>query len=123
MLKAAICGGSGYTGGELIRLLSNHPYVKITAVTSEKSSGKTVSDLFPHLSNHSNLTYEPLDREKLLKKADIFFSGIASCRLAERSGIFLQAREKVIDLSADYRLRSAEIYESGIRLRTNFTGH
>ena len=42
MLKVFICGGSGYTGGELIRILSNHPEVVITGVTSERSAGKTV---------------------------------------------------------------------------------
>jgi len=47
MLKVAICGGSGYAGSELLRLLSLHREVKITAVTSERSSGRKVVDLFP----------------------------------------------------------------------------
>ena len=122
MLKVAICGGSGYTGGELIRLLSNHPYVKITAVTSEKSSGKTVSDLFPHLSNHSNLTYEPLDREKLLKKADIFFWHCLMPPRRARWIFFFRHWKKVVDLSADYRLRSAEIYEEWYKTPHKFHG-
>jgi len=111
MLKAAICGGSGYTGGELIRLLSNHSRVKITAVTSEKSAGKTVSDLFPHLSGHSNLTYEPLERERLFKKADIFFMALPHAASQSAVDFFFKNGKKVIDLSADYRLKSAKTYE------------
>jgi len=112
MLKAAICGGSGYAGGELIRLLSNHPHVKITAVTSEKSSGKTVSDLFPHLfGSHSNLIFQPLEREKLLNKADIFFLALPHAASQSAVDFFFRHGKKVIDLSADYRLKSAEIYE------------
>ena len=122
MLKVAICGGSGYTGGELIRLLSNHPLVKLTAVTSEKSSGKTLSDLFPHLSSHSNLTYEPLDKEKLLKKADIFFLALPHAASQSAVDYFFRHGKKVIDLSSDYRLRSAEIYEEWYKTPHKFYG-
>ncbi|MBI4689606.1 MAG: N-acetyl-gamma-glutamyl-phosphate reductase [Nitrospirae bacterium] len=111
MLRVAICGGSGYAGGELIRLLSSHPHVKITAVTSEKSEGKAVGDLFPHLSNHSNLTYEPLNKEKLVDMADIFFMALPHAASQEAVDFFFRQNKKIIDLSADYRLRSPEIYE------------
>ncbi len=111
MLKVAICGGSGYAGGELIRLLSSHPFVKITAVTSEKSAGKTVSNLFPHLINHTNLVYEPLNKHRLLTKADLFFMALPHAESQEAVDFFLRNRKKIIDLSADYRLRSPEIYE------------
>ena len=71
MIKVVICGGSGYTGGELLRILSGHPYVTITAVTSEKSSGKKIVEVFPHIHKYKNLVYEPLKKEKLLGKADL----------------------------------------------------
>jgi N-acetyl-gamma-glutamyl-phosphate reductase len=48
MLKVFICGGSGYTGGELLRILSNHSEVVVTGVTSERSAGKSVTELFPN---------------------------------------------------------------------------
>lgn len=111
MLRVAICGGSGYTGGELLRLLLNHPYVKITAVTSEKSAGKTVAELFPHLTNSSNLKYEPLNKERLLAKADLFFMALPHSKSQEIVDFFVNNKKKVIDLSADYRLKSPEIYE------------
>lgn len=93
MLNVAICGGSGYTGGELIRLLSNHPLVRITAVTSEKSEGKAVSDLFPHLINHLNLIYEPLNKKKLLTRADLFFMALPHAASQEVVDFF-QTQEK-----------------------------
>ncbi|MGE5299581.1 MAG: N-acetyl-gamma-glutamyl-phosphate reductase, partial [Acidobacteriota bacterium] len=66
MTKVAICGGSGYTGIELIRILSGHSKVEVSAVTSEKSAGKKLSTLFPHLHTYDDLMYEPLNKEKLL---------------------------------------------------------
>ncbi len=72
MVRVAICGGSGYTGSELIRILSQHPGVELTAVTSEKSAGKRVTDLFPHLVKYRGLVYEPMEKDRILPRADIF---------------------------------------------------
>ena len=69
MVKIAICGGSGYTGLELLRILAGHPDVEVSAVTSEKSAGKRLAGLFPHLQKYGDLTYERLNKETLLKKA------------------------------------------------------
>lgn len=110
MLKIAICGGSGYTGGELIRLLTNHPFVEITAVTSEKSAGKHVKDIFPHLNGFTDLKFEKLDRKKLVDKADLFFMALPHGASQETVDFFFRHGKKVIDLSADYRLRSAKTY-------------
>jgi N-acetyl-gamma-glutamyl-phosphate reductase len=59
-LNIAIVGSSGYTGGELFRILLNHPGVIVTAVTSEKSAGKPITDIFPHLLSLTDLVCEPL---------------------------------------------------------------
>jgi N-acetyl-gamma-glutamyl-phosphate reductase len=111
MIKIAICGGSGYTGAELLRILSGHPEVEITAVTSEKSAGKRVTDLFPHLHRYSNLVYEPLDKEKILDKADLFFMALPHGTSQGAVDYFFNKGKKVIDLSADYRLSDHLIYE------------
>ncbi len=122
MLKVAICGGSGYTGGELLRLLSKHPEIEVIAVTSEKSAGKKVSDLFPHLHKYSNLVYEPLNKKKLLDKADLFFMAIPHGTSQEAVDSFFKNGKKVIDLSADYRLRDAKIYEEWYNVPHKFQG-
>jgi N-acetyl-gamma-glutamyl-phosphate reductase len=111
MIRVAICGGSGYTGGELLRILARHPNVQITAVTSERSAGRTVGDLFPHLHNFSSLTYEPLNKEKLLNKAKLFFMALPHGKSQEAVDFFFRQGRHVIDLSADYRLRDADTYE------------
>jgi N-acetyl-gamma-glutamyl-phosphate reductase len=110
MLKTAICGASGYTGIELLRILYGHPEVKITAVTSEKSAGKKVSDVFPHLHPYGDLIYEPLNKEKLLKKADLFFLALPHGASQEAVHFFYRNNKKIIDLSADYRLYDPEVY-------------
>ncbi|MCL5024711.1 MAG: N-acetyl-gamma-glutamyl-phosphate reductase [Nitrospirae bacterium] len=111
MLRVGICGGSGYAGAELLRILSAHPEVRITTVTSEKSAGKKVTDLFPHLRYGSMPAYEPLDREKLLTKADLFFMALPHAASQVAVDYFVSHGKKVIDLSADYRLRDAKTYE------------
>jgi len=111
MQKVAICGASGYTGGELLRLLQGHPEVEVSAVTSERSAGKSVSQLFPHLHNYSDLIYEPLDAERLIKRADVFFMALPHGASQEAVDFFVKRGKLVIDLSADYRLRDPEVYK------------
>ncbi|MEW5746693.1 MAG: N-acetyl-gamma-glutamyl-phosphate reductase [Nitrospirota bacterium] len=111
MVKIAICGGSGYTGAELLRILLLHPEATITAVTSEKSAGRRVTDLFPHLSRYRTLVYEPMEKEKLLDKADLFFMALPHAASQEAVDYFFRKGKKVIDLSADYRIAEAAVYE------------
>lgn len=120
MLKVAICGGSGYTGVELLRILAGHPNVRITAVTSEKSAGKNVSELFPHLSIYNNLVYEPLERDKMLEKADLFFLALPHGASQEAVNFFYRNRKMVIDLSADYRIADEAVYEQWYGLEHKF---
>ncbi|OGW33356.1 MAG: N-acetyl-gamma-glutamyl-phosphate reductase [Nitrospirae bacterium GWC2_42_7] len=121
MIKVAICGGSGYTGIELLRILSGHPAVTITAVTSERSAGKTIAEVFPHLSSLQELIYEPLIKEKLLSKADIFFMALPHGKSQETVHFFHSKKKLVIDLSADYRLSDPDIYKEWYGLPHNFT--
>lgn len=122
MLRVAICGGSGYTGSELMRLLLNHPSVKVTAVTSERSKGKLVSELFPHLSyKYSNLTYEPLEKQVVLKKADLFFMALPHGTSQEPVDFFFRKGKKVIDFSADYRLKNSKVYEEWYKVSHKFS--
>lgn len=120
MIKIAICGGSGYTGIELLRILSGHPHAEVTAVTSEKSAGKKVRSVFPHLHVYGDLEYENMDREKLLKKADVFFLALPHGASQEAVSFFFSSGKKVIDLSADYRLRSVPTYEAWYNTPHNF---
>ena len=111
MIPVVICGGSGYTGVELLRILYGHPSIKIVAVTSEKSAGKRVIEVFPHLHKYKNLIYEPLNKEKLLNKADIFFLALPHGTSQDIVNFLFSNNKMVIDLSADYRLTDPKVYK------------
>ncbi len=120
MIKVAICGGSGYTGAELLRILSGHPEVEVTLITSEKSAGKKVTALFPHLHKYCNFIYESLDKEKILQKADVFFMALPHGASQEAVDYFFKNGKKIIDLSADYRLSDPVVYEEWYKTPHNY---
>jgi len=111
-LNIAIVGSSGYTGGELYRILLHHPGVAITAVTSEKSAGKPITDIFPHLRGLTDLVCEPLDPASIAKKADLAFLALPHVTAQEAAFQLHQLGVKVVDLSADYRLADPALYET-----------
>jgi len=110
-VKIAIVGSSGYTGGELYRLLLNHQHASVTAVTSEKSAGQPITSIFPHLAGLTDLVCEPLDPAAIAQKADLVFLALPHVTAQEAAFRFLQLGKKVVDLSADYRLADPALYE------------
>lgn len=111
MLKTAIIGGSGYTGGELLRLLLYHTEVEITAITSEKSVGKSVSQLFPNLKGKTDHVFEKNNPAVISKKADFVFLCLPHCAAMDSAKAYLKYSKKVVDLSADFRLKDYSVYE------------
>jgi len=120
MLKVAILGGSGYTGAELLRILRGHPGVKVVAATSERSAGKKVSEVHAHLRGYGGLVLEPIDREGLLERADFFFMALPHGASQEAVDFFFSGGKKVVDLSADFRLKDPLLYEEWYRTPHNF---
>ena len=110
MIRIGIIGATGYTGQELLRLLIAHPGVEIYSVTSRAEQGKPVMDVFPSLRGHIDLVYDAPDDEKLMACDLVFFATPNGAAMRQVSR-FLQAGIKVIDLSADFRLKDAEIWE------------
>jgi len=110
--KTAVLGASGYAGGELLRLLHLHPGVEVTLVTSEKSAGKPVTDAFPHLTAFRHLRFESMDAASAAGRAELFFLALPHRTAQETAAYLYRAGKFVVDLSADYRLRDAEAYES-----------
>jgi N-acetyl-gamma-glutamyl-phosphate reductase len=111
MLKTAIFGASGYTGQELTRILSCHPDVELKAVTSRRFAGQAVTEIFPSLAGFTSLKYQNAAPADIAKICDIVFLALPHGVSMEIAPSFLQAGKKVIDLSADYRLRDADTYE------------
>ncbi len=121
-LRVAICGASGYTGIELLRILALHPRAAVTVITSEKSAGKPVHEVFPFLAHFRNLAYEPMNREKLLDRADLFFLALPHGASQEAVHYFFSKGKTVIDLSADYRLADPATYAEWYGLLHQYRG-
>lgn len=114
MKNIAIVGASGYSGEELVRLLLNHPQAELVAVTSRQSAGQTVAQVFPKFANHPKsklLRFSEPNAELLATQADIVFLALPHGVAAEYAVPLVQAGCVVIDLSADFRLKSAAIYK------------
>jgi N-acetyl-gamma-glutamyl-phosphate reductase len=112
--KVAIVGASGYSGEELVRLLLHHPDAELTTVTSRQYAGQTLAQIFPKFANHpraKELRFVDPKPELLAKSADIVFLALPHGVAAEFAVPLLSSGCIVIDLSADFRLKSAEVYK------------
>ena len=114
MKNVAIVGASGYSGEELVRLLLNHPHAELTAVTSRQYAGQTLAQIFPKFAHHpraKTLRFSEPKAELLAKQAQVVFLALPHGVAAEFAVPLLQHGCQVIDLSADFRLRSAAVYK------------
>jgi N-acetyl-gamma-glutamyl-phosphate reductase len=111
MISVGIIGASGYTGAELARILCNHPEVRITAATSRQHAGQPLSEVFPSLRGRVDIICENLSIAELCEKADFFFTAVPHKTAMDLVPHLLAAGKKVVDLSADFRLRDVSIYE------------
>lgn len=112
--KVAIIGASGYSGEELVRLLLNHPRVELAAVTSRQNAGQPLGQVFPKFAGHpqaKSLRFTEPKAEVLARQTDVVFLALPHGVAAEYAVPLLEAGCLVIDLSADFRLRSAAVYK------------
>ncbi len=111
MIRVAIIGASGYTGAESIRILFRHSEAELTYLTALPEECGPVEEVFPEFRGRCDLAVEPLDLDKLSQKADV-----ALCCLPHKVSMgfvpkLLDAGVKVIDFSADYRIKDVAVYE------------
>jgi N-acetyl-gamma-glutamyl-phosphate/LysW-gamma-L-alpha-aminoadipyl-6-phosphate reductase len=106
-VKASIAGGSGYTGGELIRLLLDHPGVELGQVTSERRAGKRIVGVHPNLRKHTDLTFVPVDA---LEPCDVLFLALPHGSSSAHIDRYLGLAPVIVDLSADFRLHDPADY-------------
>ncbi len=111
MTKIAIIGGSGYTAAELIKILLRHPGAEIVAVTTRQEGTPYVAELHPSLASRIDLRCEPFDVEVLLKRGvECAFGCLPHGVSMGTLPALLERGVRVIDLSADYRLRDPNLY-------------
>lgn len=119
MIKVAIVGASGYTGVELLRLLVNHPGVEVSCVTSRQYEGVDIAEVFPSLAGGDVQICDPVDVDVICSKADFVFTALPHKTAMEVVPSFLEAGKKVVDLSADYRLKDVAVYEKWYQEHTS----
>lgn len=108
MIRAAIVGGSGFTGGELLRLLHFHPEVEVTQITSRENAGRYVYTVHPNMRSVTKLQFIHPDA---LQEADVLFLAVPHRHSASNIEHYASLAPKIVDLSADFRLNSTTAYE------------
>lgn len=109
MTRIGIIGGTGYTGGELARLLCRHPDVEIATMTSRQNAGRPVSEIHPYLGGYVDLAFT--ERISDTKDLDLVFVATPHGVAMSEVPVLLEQGIKAIDLSGDYRLHDPELYE------------
>lgn len=114
MTRVAVVGASGYSGEELCALLARHPNVKIVAITSRQHHGKAIGEALPRLlgqSSISGLTFSESSASNVLEsRPDVAFLALPHGLTSEFAAPLLEAGTRIVDLSADFRLRDAATY-------------
>ena len=114
-IKVGIVGGTGYTGVELLRLLSQHPNAELVAITSRKEDGMPVADMFSNLRGKVDLAFSSPDKAPLTECDVVFFAtphGVAMAQAQE----LLAADVRIIDLAADFRLQDTASFEKWYKM-------
>ncbi len=109
-IKVGIIGGTGYTGVELLRILSAHPEVKLSCITSRSEAGTAVTEMFASLRGHVDLSFTD-PGEGQLEQCDVVFAATPNGVAMTHARGLLEAGVKIIDLSADFRIKDVALWE------------
>ena len=114
-IKIGIVGGTGYTGAELLRLLARHPRAELRVLTSRQEAGKRADALFPALRGHCDAVFEAPDLERLAACDAVFFATPHGTAM-QMAPALIERGVKVLDLSADFRLKDAAEFQRWYKL-------
>jgi N-acetyl-gamma-glutamyl-phosphate reductase len=117
--RVGIIGATGYTGVELLRLLLHHPEVEVTALTSQKYAGVPIDQVFPSLKKHLQLKCEELSVDQISKKTDFIFTAVPHKTAMETVPLFYRQGKRIVDLSADFRIKDPALYERWYQKHTS----
>jgi len=112
MIRVGIAGASGYTGFELIRILSSHPEAEVKVITSRAQAGQRIDEVYPAFRRCCDLTFQDTDPDVLAFGTDLVFTALPHQAAMNLVPELLERGLKVVDLSADYRFRDAGVYEA-----------
>ena len=117
-LRAGIVGAAGYTGAELFRLITDHPKLDLCWVAARDNAGKQLADVLPHTRGVAGIgdmtleSFDPAQAGKLKSRIDVAFSALPHGASANICDSLLKAGIRVLDLSADFRLKDLGTYEA-----------
>lgn len=114
-IRAGIVGGTGYTGVELLRLLSQHPHVELTAITSRKEDGMPVAEMFPNLRGRVDLAFQTPDTAALDECDVVFFATPHGVAMSQAQHL-LSKGVRIVDLAADFRLQDTAVFEKWYKM-------
>lgn len=117
MIKVGIIGATGYTGVELVRLLSRHPDVELAGLTSQTYEALSFQSVFPSAGKFAAQVLEAQDPEALASRCDVIFTALPHGVSMEVVQAAIQKKKKVIDLGADYRFDNTDVYEQWYKLK------
>jgi N-acetyl-gamma-glutamyl-phosphate/LysW-gamma-L-alpha-aminoadipyl-6-phosphate reductase len=109
-MKVGIIGGSGYVGGELLRLLIQHPEMEVVTATSRVYAGEYIFRIHPNLRGFTDLKFSPMNLDAIAKETDLTFVALPHGSSVEIVPKLVEIGQKVIDLGADFRLKDKEDY-------------
>jgi N-acetyl-gamma-glutamyl-phosphate reductase len=112
MIRVAVIGATGYAGAELVRILHGHPDTELTTITSRQYAGVKFDTVYPSMRGVVNLICEELSVDRLCDKADVVFAALPHKLPMKFVPDLLMRGKKVVDLSADFRFKNVETYES-----------
>jgi N-acetyl-gamma-glutamyl-phosphate reductase len=118
MIRVGIVGATGYAGAELVRILSGHPQVELTILTSRQFAGASFDEVYPAMAGRVNLICEELAVEKVCDRADMVFTALPHQLPMALVPEFVKRKVRVVDLSADFRFNDAGVYESAYQPHT-----
>ncbi|MHB8156082.1 MAG: N-acetyl-gamma-glutamyl-phosphate reductase [Desulfocucumaceae bacterium] len=110
-IKAGVIGATGYAGAELVRLLSDHPMVRLAGLTTRSYAGKPFWEVYPHLYKHTAMICEDLDLAGLVGRCDVVFTALPHGNSMPVAAEVSRQGKKLVDLGADFRFNDHSIYE------------
>jgi N-acetyl-gamma-glutamyl-phosphate reductase len=118
MIRVGIIGATGYTGAELVRILSMHPDVSLSLLTSRQHVGVAYQKIYPAMTNRVDLVCEAFDYDRVAEMVDVVFMALPHKLPMEYVPELLKRGKKVIDLSADFRFADPSLYEAAYQPHT-----
>ena len=118
MTRVAVVGATGYAGAELVRILSGHPEIELTMITSRQFAGERFDQVYPAMAGVVDLICEDYSTDRICNQADIVFMALPHQLPMTFVPEILKNNKKVIDLSADFRFNDASLYESAYQTHT-----